>query len=451
MLSKEESQEEHLVSSVRSLLQRCYSVLEELRQWTLEGVHKLIKTLVAEICFLERLLDTPDRIRKRHLKTTNFIHIEAVYEAIKKVGSIEEVLRVVAVPSKDATWRSRAEMVQHQSIKVDVVAERGLVWVKVFAQNAKALRYEMAGLEHCLDDGGNEDSDEDSDDEVPAGYGMEQLAIFKKAHDFLSSAEAHHVHFKRPVVVFAFMRVCAEEDLFVSQMLNKLRDMGITVYTQDSGDSISSTCRHLVHTTDDITTDSLHLDVSTVLALLSNMSHHPCPPECVEGEPLQVQAKREAFQPVLPQLSRILHEKRLFMVFSAYTRLKSIVEIVGGPLEQARFAYLFRNHHQHTPPFDATLWTCLPSLTVAVVSDAPSEAFRCLLEPPTRRCKLNNGRKIRTQFSAFHADIFGSGYSYQSTTVTSIQWMATALSEAGITGKFILCHEPRSLAEQKML
>ncbi|KAL0092389.1 hypothetical protein J3Q64DRAFT_1214384 [Phycomyces blakesleeanus] len=425
------------------------------------------------------LLDNPTRIKKKYIQTTNLTYIEAVYEALISSGGVVEVLRTVAVPVNDNMWRSRAEMIRHRSIKIDIVAESELVWIKVFAQNARAMRYEMAGLEQLSEDE-DEDSDfgfdsngrNDGDNEDEDGFvyqsredDINQLPIFKKARDFLASAEAHHVHFRRPAVVFAFMRIRRDDDAFVGEMMTRLEKLGVIVHMLgDSSDSIEKTYSGVVKDVDpfDLTTPVLNIDVGTALALLSEMAHHACSPDEVQGEPLQIQAAREAVVPVLPQLRQVLEHKRLCMVQTAFDRLKNIVDVIGGPLEQARFRYLLRAHfgNQKTDRdgksgngvevFDPDLWTSVPPLSITVVPDAPSEAFNQLLEPPARRAKLNNGRKIRTQFSSFHANVFGSGDTYRWTTVTSIQWMASALAEAGMTGVSIICHEPRSLAEQKM-
>ncbi|KAI9033961.1 hypothetical protein CLU79DRAFT_726446 [Phycomyces nitens] len=444
-----------LVDQVKALLDRCLSIQDsckELEEHSLEGLHRLTKSLVSEIQFLERLLDNPERIKKKYIQTTNLTYIEAVYEALISSGNVVEVLRTLAVPVNDKVWRSRSEMIRHRSIKVDVVAESELVWIKVFAQNARAMRYEMAGLEQLSED--EQDSDEDEDGFVyqTREDDIKQLPIFKKARDFLASAQAHHVHFRRPAVVFAFMRIRRDDDPFLREMMEKLEEMGIIVHMLDDSDSIHSTYSRVVEPIDpfDLTTPVLNIDVGTALALLSEMAHHACLPSEVEGEPLQIQAAREGIVPALPQLKRFLDNKKLCMVNTAFDRLKNIVDVIGGPLEQARFSYLFRTHLGISTTFDPVLWTTLPSLAITVVPDAPSEEFSQLLEPPARRAKLNNGRKIRTQFSLFHANVFGSGDTYKWTTVTSIQWMATALAEAGLTGVSTICHEPRSLAEQKM-
>ena len=376
-----------------------------------------------------------------------------------ELRSIEELMVLKSVPLPDQKeWMPRAALMRNKAVKVDLVAESGLVWIKVIARNAKGLRFDMAGLEYDDNDMYEEEDDDDQELEETMGSlhvsneGFDQLPIFKKARDYLASAQAHQIHFRTPIVIFAFMRL-QEHDEFVGRILDHLREMGIIVYSAGDESSLQAACQVALGEpvpVKSLTTSKLNLDVSTVLAVLSEMAHAPCQPDQVEGEALQIQAEREMISPELPVLKDLLINKELYIVQSAFDRLEGIVNIVGGSREQARFRYLFRDHLSIHQDYDPDLWTQLPSLSVHVIPDNTSDRFKQLLEPPSRKGKLNNGRKIRSRFSEFHAIIFGSGDAYRMTTITAIQWMHTALDDAGLTGTAIAVHEPRSLAEQKM-
>ncbi|KAI8878764.1 hypothetical protein K501DRAFT_227890 [Backusella circina FSU 941] len=370
-----------------------------------------------------------------------------------------EVMRLVTVPTNNA-WMSKADMMRNESIKVDIVAENGLVWIKVIARNAKGFRHELAGLEWMDSDSEEEEEEEEDDsdiDEKRNGLPVQTenqvfdgLAIFKKARSYLKSAEMHHVQFRKPVVVFAFMCIRPDEDVYVQRIMERLKEMDVVVY-QPSEKSLSSCYMPLINDTGCYTTESINLDVSSVLAIISQMSHRPCAPEDVSSPPLKVQAEREVYSHALPEIKQYITGKKLFMVQTAFEKLAGIIGVVGGKYENARYNYLFRYHLHLDLEFDQELWTDLPSLSIEILPDKISPRFQQLLEiPANNKSKLNNGRKIRTRFSDFHAIIFGSGEYYKMTTLTAIQWMNTALVDAGITGDFIITHEPRSLAEKKM-
>ncbi|KAI9358748.1 hypothetical protein BD770DRAFT_386883 [Pilaira anomala] len=372
----------------------------------------------------------------------------------------EEVMRIVSVPTENKEWKSRTAMIRERSLKVDIVAEHGLVWVKVIARNAKAFRHELMGLEWEESESSSSDDDDDENTlnhQFKSAGDFDSLPIFKKAREYLQTAKAHHVQFFTPLVVFAFMRIQAEKDIYVQRIMNKLSEMGIVVHLQSPDETIQSSYMPLllkevkVKDLSHFTTESLNMDVSSILAILSELSHHVCLPEEVSAIPIKVQAEREAQVPALPQIASYIRGKKLCMIQTAYDRLNEIVNVVGGQDEVARFEYLFRYHlGKREMPFDQRLWTILPSLSIEVIPDAESDMFKKLLEIPKNKSKLNNGRKIRSKFSDFHAKIFGSGDYYKMTTVTSIQWMETALRDSGVQGSLLVSHEPRSLAERKM-
>lgn len=395
-------------------------------------------------------------IKKEHVQSSNLSYLEAVYEALSGVGKRRnEVMRLFSVPAMNNVWMSRAAMIKNKSVKVDIVAESGLVWVKVIARNAKAFRHELMGLEWEDDSSSDEDSDEEEGGPAAATGDFDSLPIFKKAREYLKTAQAHHVQFRSPIVVFAFMRIQPEEDVFVQRIMDKLTEIGIVVHLQGSpSHTLQSSYLPLLKNVGDldhITTSSLNMDVSSILAIISELSHHVCLPKEVSAIPLQVQAEREAQFPALPQILPYITGKKLFIIRSAYDRVEDIVNVVGGPNEKARFQYLFRKHlGLQDLEFDHKLWTILPSLFVELMDDKSSESFTKLLDPPLQKSKLNNGRKIRTRFLESHAKLFGSGDYYKMTTMTAIQWMETALKDAGLQGSFLVCHEPRSLAEKKM-
>jgi hypothetical protein len=400
------------------------------------------------------LLSNHSAIKKEHILSTNLGYLEAVHEAMGAVQKRTEMMRLVTVPTNNA-WMSKADMIKKESVKVDIVAENGLVWIKVIARNAKGFRHELAGLEWMdseSDDDDDSDVDEKKDEQQVQSENQvfDGLPIFKKAKSYLKSAEMHHVQFRKPVVVFAFMCIRPDEDVYVQRIMDRLKEMGVVVY-QPSENSLPSCYMPLINDTAHYTTDSINLDVSSVLAIISQMSHHPCAPDDVSSPPLKVQAEREVDSHALPEIKQYIVGKKLYMVQTAFEKLAGIIGVVGGKYENARYNYLFRHHLHLDLEFDQELWTELPSLSVEILPDTVSPRFQQLLElPENNKSKLNNGRKIRTRFSDLHAIIFGSGEHYKMTTLTAIQWMNTALVDAGITGNFIITHEPRSLAEKKM-
>ncbi|CAO3618888.1 unnamed protein product [Cunninghamella blakesleeana] len=508
--------EHDLIPAVKALSDKCHTILkactERQEKASIAGLYRFTQALTAESHFLDKLLNKPSLIKRKYIASTNLSYLESVYEAIQQINTIDELMRNIGVPPINGEWMSQANILRKHSIKLDLVTEHERVWIKIFARNTKAIRHDMDGLEWG-DDDSEDDSDfeyddgfqDDHDDSNPMQAHFDHLPIFKKAKTYLRCAQLYQYHYKPPVIVFAFMKVKENEDPYVQKIMDRLKEMGICVYLQqdDNNNNNSNLRSHylpyliengwdeasidLTSTTIDVssltindnkdnnesdrkneeiayslTTKQLNLDVSTVLAIISELSHHGCQVDEVDGEALKLQASMELKHVILNDLEKILKGKELFMTQCAFDRLKSIIDVVAGPLEKKRFYYLFPNEKKENDDnekeIEDDLWTNLtpPNLPIIIIPDEPSLRFKQLLELPPKSAKrqpgskLNNGRKIRCRFTDFHANIFGTADTHQMSSVTAIQWMPFALAEAGITGTSMVIHDPRSLAEQKM-
>jgi hypothetical protein len=386
-----------------------------------------------------QLTDLP--LKEDQVKSSNLCYLEAVHKAILQSNNVVAVMKNFFISDTPIHYSGRSRGI----VKVDVVAENGLVWIRVNARNAKGLRHDIAGLEESS-------SSEEEDEQEEAIDG--NLALFRKAKALIASAERHLVHFQKPIVVYAFMRISTGEDQYVDeQIIDKLPQLGIIVYLKSDkplsevyGQALNSSKQET-----QVITDKLNLDVSTVMAVISEMVHRKgITPSMVRGEALELQATHELSHPLLPELAKILDKKQLFVTQGALDKLYTIVPVVGGPKETARFEYMLGNNNE------VDLWINYPAdpsyLRLTILEDKPTARFLELLQPPQgqRYKRLNNGRKIRSKFNDFHVNVFGTGDYNRMTTVTSISWMRRALADAGLAGVAIVEHEPRSLAEQKI-
>lgn len=367
-----------------------------------------------------------------------------MHKAILQSNNVVGVMKDFFISDTPIHYSGRSRGI----VKVDVVAENGLVWIRVNARNAKGLRHDIAGLEESS-------SGSSEEDEHEGAIGGDNLPLFRKAKALMASAERHLVHFQKPMVVYAFMRISTGDDPYVDeQIIDKLPNLGIVVYVK-SDKALSEVYRQALnnsHQEIQVITDKLNLDVSTVMAVISEMVHRKgITPSMVRGDALELQATHEMSHPLLPELATILDKKQLFVTQAAMDKLNTIVPVVGGPKEIARFEYMLGKNNK------VDLWINYPAdtsyLRLTIMEDKPTARFLELLQPPSGKPykRINNGRRIRSKFNAFHVNVFGTGDHNRMTTVTSISWMRRALADAGLLGVAIVEHEPRSLAEQKMV
>ncbi|KAG2173619.1 hypothetical protein INT43_005037 [Umbelopsis isabellina] len=439
--------DEDLANKVNALRHACLRIKHDVDQWLeqghIDGLYRFDQMVTAELKFINKLVGLP--LKEDQVKSSNLSYLEAVHKAMLQSNNVVGVMKDFFVSDTPIHYSGRSRGI----VKVDVVAENGLVWIRVNARNAKGLRHDIAGLEESSS-GSSDDGEEDGQE----GAIGDNLPLFRKAKALMASAERHLVHFQKPIVVYAFMRISTGDDPYVDeQIIDKLPNLGITVYVK-SDKALSEVYRQALnnsHQETQVTTDKLNLDVSTVMAVISEMVHRKgITPSMVRGEALELQAAHELSHPLLPELAKILDKKQLFVTQSAMDKLNTIVPVVGGAKERARFEYMLGKNNE------VDLWINYPAdtsyLRLTIMEDKPTARFLELLQPPQgqRYKRINNGRRIRSKFNEFHVNVFGTGDNNRMTTVTSISWMGRALADAGLLGVAIVEHEPRSLAEQKI-
>ncbi|KAF9897181.1 hypothetical protein BX616_006046, partial [Lobosporangium transversale] len=102
-------------------------------------------------------------------------------------------------------------------------------------------------------------------------------------------------------------------------------------------------------------TKTLHLDITTLMALSSFLCHTIRPnPKLFTSPPLVLQAQQEHDQPLLPLLAKIFEGRdRLVMSRAAVTRFKSILNVIGGPEEKWRGKVMFHDPLKKRSSFEA--------------------------------------------------------------------------------------------------
>ena len=126
-----------------------------------DGVSKLEKKIRQEIKFLQKIQKQKSSKTKDHLFCSNLLHLGALVETLADAGEPVSVLKVYS-----AQRCSR-------KVVVDLVANNGLLWVKVVARNARALELHSRGDQ---------------------AYG--QRSILDQARDWVSCAEENRYLFQ---------------------------------------------------------------------------------------------------------------------------------------------------------------------------------------------------------------------------------------------------------------
>ncbi|XP_002126448.2 UPF0415 protein C7orf25-like [Ciona intestinalis] len=404
------------LSEAEHLLERVNSFKKD--ETHLEGSLKLANRIKSEIRFLEKLKNGKVVFKQSHLISTNLTSLTAAIDAVEVVGFFRissVLLNVNYVPKVDP-------LETQQSICIDIVANKGHVWVKVIARNASALYSSMLGQGQFGD-----------------------RSLLDVAEQFVDAADQNHVDFKPPRIIFRFAHGLPaelgrkldklgilvdgevvsgfEEEDFSSSEDEEEKDHHVEVKTilmkeyleQHFDDLRSNSSQSLLSSNYESFPAVLtaNLDITTLLSLVSNI--------CNGGNyykygipVLDEQARQERENPVLPKLNEFLKNKKLIVCETAVKSFQTIVATIGGPNEKERTEALLKK--------------------ITVVPDIMSD----------RTLNLKSSGKINKRSKV----IFGSGDYYKATTVTANTGYVRAASQNGVQYS-VFIHDARALTENK--
>uniref|UniRef100_A0A0C9RRS7 CG025_1 protein n=1 Tax=Fopius arisanus TaxID=64838 RepID=A0A0C9RRS7_9HYME len=266
------------------------------------GVGKLSRKINQEIRFLEKVRST-DSVKREHLHSTNLIHLTALVERLLSSKNPAEVLKPFKFPDSETR------------LTIDIICDGGATWIKVIARNARALTLISLGN---------------------GGYGQKSILDHAKSH--LKCATLHPHHYKPPNIIFYFaygiettlysqlekLGVFIEGDLIEREDIcpgggtrenpeagassapksENARTKNLIVASSPSPQfEISPLLQPAVSST---VTVSLNLDVSTLLAYVSNMTNGHAKFRYLE-DLLTLQAEWERSRPLKPFLHKLFH------------------------------------------------------------------------------------------------------------------------------------------------
>ncbi|XP_070166514.1 UPF0415 protein C7orf25 homolog [Polyergus mexicanus] len=355
----------------------------------IDGIDKLIRKIQQEIKFLEKV-HCAGNLKKKHLQSTNLIHLNAIVARLSCAKDLISVMR----PFKH----------QKSRLEVDIVCNNGASWVKVIARNARALTLISLGK---------------------GEYG--QKSVLDQANLYLMCSKCHLYHYKPPDVIFHFacgieiplalrleqMGIIVEGDRIDmdNDILNK---HDLELLKDSTNDSEQNLDLHLLNTSA-LSTEIklLNLDVSTLLAYVTNMSNGYN--DYIYREPLLTQqTEMERKRPIKPILENLFCKKELIVCQTAYNNFMNIIDVIGGPKETLRAHELLKK--------------------VRIVDDITTG----------RVMELRLGGKIKDRSRL----VFATGENMKSITVSANEGFVRAARMQGIECTVFL-HEPRSLSEMK--
>ena len=279
------------------------------------------------------------------LKSSNLPFYIAVWEASKATNAL-------VVLHKRFYWEHSATRDSKRSIEkknalVDIVCQDGEEWIKVSTVTEHRLIFELSKAHWEVADSSDEEDDgTESSDRIGADQAiLDRLELVQSIDSLMQASRAHRVRYRNPKVRLVLPKISNPPPPQLGPLLERLRSTGaileIDGYNENKHDIEnlkSSVFPKLLPSPHPPLTDTLNIDCTILLALVSDLSHTSQLPVLPSyNEAIRRQINLETRDHLLPSsLWPAMSDKPLLCTEEAAKRMKEIVDTIGTPSERAR-------------------------------------------------------------------------------------------------------------------
>ncbi|GAB7344325.1 hypothetical protein MBLNU457_2190t1 [Dothideomycetes sp. NU457] len=440
----DESPNPHAGHAVVDLLNRCHALWSELerfrehlkkerREQTVEISHYR-GVVKSELQHLERLSkreqqatqqpadsDDEDRVPKHYIASSNLPFLEAIWNATKSSTGLQalqkrfyygDVVEKGGIKRGQRSKKGRGQRnvnVRAGKALVDIVTSDGLEWIKVSLVTNHRMLMDKAREGW----GGSSDEDSDASDDADSG-----IPLVRMAESLAEAAKEVRIRTKHPRIRLLLPKIVEGQEPEIDTILARLRALDIQIEC----DPNSVVARSLDSCMDTILTDqfkglteTLNIDCTILLALVSDFSHCAVAAEPWFHRALQRQMEMEDKDNLLPTLIYpAVSGHKLVCSADAARRMREIVNTIGTPGERVRTALFLgddeklseeqiRSELQDWSKFEVPSDLHLPVRVIAQPDDA--------LPPITNI--------VRDSLTPFNQSVFFLGWATGYTTITS--------------------------------
>ncbi|KAF2126416.1 hypothetical protein P153DRAFT_369137 [Dothidotthia symphoricarpi CBS 119687] len=472
--------------TIHSLIDRCKTLYEEVETYVaaVEEKQKLTKVqqpveyrnlrndFKNELAFLRKIVGSKisEEKARHYITSSNLRYYEALWGTAKQSSGLQAFRKYYfwnrherqagKRTAQGISMTKGTSKKGHSAALVDIVAEEGREWVRVSTISEKRLLFDVAKLGWCNDSDSDEDMPdapqpsnwEDEDDE-------DQVDIVKSARELARAARANPICGRPPKVRFVLTRILPGKTREIDNILDKLRATGAHVQCVNEA-SLTLPLRYvlpnLLVDRSRALSDTLNIDCTVLLALISDISHKPC--EILDWYPVEVRAQieEEAKENLLPtHLYPAIGSHAMVCTQEAADQMNLIVQTLATDTEKLRADLLLAQGDRagRSPEQLVAEWSSMsdhasPAGFALPIEVRPSQLDSVMSRLPVAAAKLTG------EMSALNQSIFFYGWAEGLTTLSSNRARArqieTAINEQGLqdgeAGPHIwLCGESRSL------
>lgn len=475
-----------LRSTIDSLIARCTSLCSEIEIYVsaVEEAQKASRVHIRveyknlrndckhELAFLRKLLDynMPEKKKNNYIASSNLIYYESLWNVAKQTSGLVSFRKYFfwnrikeGHGPKGMSLAKGAQTKGKSAALVDIVAHEGREWIRVSSISEKRLIFDLAKLGWQND---SDDSDEDADGDASMRDGTnwededdeDQVDIVKQARELARAARANPSHGRPPSVHMFFTRLDHNRMKEVDATLAKIRATGTIVHCASDippSAPIESVLPNLLIDRRRNLSETLNIDCTILLALISDISHREC--EILDWYPGEVKAqiRDEEKEKLLPtHLYPAIGDHPMLCTSEAASQMNLIVNTLATDPERARADILLaQNAHASASP--AELLSAWSDLSDHKVPDGFKLPIRVVESDPAKFARLPKVAQVLAKdLSPLNRAIFLYGWAEGITTLSSngarARQIDSAITEHGLDDgepepHIWLCGESRSL------
>lgn len=469
---------EDLQATIQGLIDRCNSIHDEVERYVAAVITKqkqskghqpveyrnLRTDFKNELGFLKKISNSNmDEEKARHyIVSSNLLYYEALWAAAKRSSGLQAFRKYFYWDKKrsNTTKGKGGSGKGKTNALADIVADEGGEWLRVSTLSEKRLLFDLAKL--------GWQNDSDSDDDMPDAPSTswededadeDEVDIVKSARQLARASKANPIRGRPPKVHFILTRITAGRTREIDVILDKIRATGATVECANDirpAPSLEEVLPNLLIDRSRAMSETLNIDCTILLALISDISHRDCP--ILDWYPGEVcaQIKEEAVEKLLPtHLYPAISSHPMVTTQEAVDQMYLIVETLATDTEKAR-ADLLLGQGEYAGRTTAQLvheWMSMSDHAVPEGFQLPIHAVPSNSESITERLPAV-ATVMSEELGALNKSIFLYGWAEGLTTLSANRGRArqieTLLNEHGLEegeqGPHIwLCGESRSL------
>lgn len=456
-----------LISRAKLILSELEKFRNRLRTLRLEGTVEIAhfrSTVQSELGMLERLLSKPETESTAHVaRSSNLPFLETVWSTTKKSKDVVALLKKIYI---DSDSKATSQGMRHignvrrprhirrkreGTVIVDAITDGGRIWSKISLVTNTRLLFDLAkqGWE-AFSSGEDEDIDLNSDDD-------HDVPLLKTAKELTAASRLFRIRSKQPRVHLILPRMRPNETQEIDNILEDCRKCGAEVYCGEDLQPLpdfKSAMEGMAPDPVSSFSNTLNIDCTILLALVSEFSHAKVTKEPWFHTALQRQVEIEDGENLLPALLYpSLGSHKMVCTEEAAHRMREIVDTIGTPSEKARTAILMgddTSKSQQQLAEEMQEWSTYPvpshwQLPIHVVNQNAND---CQTNLPAQASSVSES------MTSINQSVFLYGWASGHTTITSNRTVVKQIEndlekfddlDESVWPKIWLCPTARSL------